>query len=354
MHHDRNRSVSDWSPEIWAWSPAAGRWTPEFGQPKQCVYLEISTDGLKPDAAYDYWRETVFYNFDADRQPVEQDFQGHVKGLISPRGAFYSYASSAVSGRSASAHVGAAESDDIDLGVVFSGRRFHEEQGGATTALGPGGMYLYNPAHAARVAWEPHRGAHVTLKRAAVATALGEHACSSGRVAEALSASGLAPFLLGQFRLLARHIDGLSGVERAAILDNTIDLALAALRTASRDQPIDQGAQRRGLFIAAQRYVEDNLSRPNLDARRIAQAVGCARATLYRAFADQGLTVSQYIRDARLHQLRQYLQASSQNVSIGDLAARCGLYDAANLSRIFRAAFGMSPSEYREMHQNGR
>ena len=58
----------DWTPAVWAWSPAEG-----VGRPRT-VYLkdacvDVSTDGVEPAETYEYWRETVFYYFAADRQP---------------------------------------------------------------------------------------------------------------------------------------------------------------------------------------------------------------------------------------------------------------------------------------------
>ena len=66
-----NKFTWDWTPDEWAWSPDAGRWRPEYGSPSTCVAFEVTTSGLTPIEAYDYWRETVFYGFDADRNKSE-------------------------------------------------------------------------------------------------------------------------------------------------------------------------------------------------------------------------------------------------------------------------------------------
>jgi transcriptional regulator GlxA family with amidase domain len=57
--------------------------------------------------------------------------------------------------------------------------------------------------------------------------------------------------------------------------------------------------------------------------------------------------VKKYIRQTRLARLRQLLEHSPAGLSIGDLAARCGLYDTQNVNRMFRAEFSVTPSEVR-------
>lgn len=324
-----------------------GRWSPEHGQPGRCVFLEVSTNGLRPAEAYDYWRETVYYHFDADRRSGDgpNRFAAHARALIAPRGAFYAYRSEAVSGRRTADQIRADEGDDLDLGLVLGGSRRHELNGDATAMAGPGDFYVYDFTRPSRVAWKAHRGVHLTLRRQAAEAALGGTVPSAGEVARALSISGLAPFLRSQFALLARHMHTLPGSERSVVLDNTIDLALAALRGSAVGATPDREPHRHTLFVAARRYIEDNLAHPDLDAQRIAHALGCSRSTLYRAFADHGMTVASHIRDTRLARFRHLLETAPPHIAIAEIAARVGLYDTPNLSRAFRGEFGVAPSE---------
>jgi AraC-like DNA-binding protein len=101
------------------------------------------------------------------------------------------------------------------------------------------------------------------------------------------------------------------------------------------------------LFLAACRWIEKELKHPGLGAAMVAQALQCSRTRLYRAFARNHQSVGKYIRQARLARLRHLLEQSPPDISIGDLAARCGLYDTPNVNRMFRAEFGIAPSEAR-------
>src|SRR5690606_41963770 len=82
---------------------------------------------------------------------------------------------------------------------------------------------------------------------------------------------------------------------------------------------------RRALCLAAQRYIDPNLSRPALDAATLALAIGCSRATLYRAFADHGLTVVGYIREQRLQKFHRLLKTAAKGGPIAVLAEQCRL-----------------------------
>lgn len=75
-----------WSREVWAWSPEMGRWQPEHGRPKRPVSVAVSTDGVKPGEAFDYWRDIAYYHFDADRRVPggTENFNASAYALITP------------------------------------------------------------------------------------------------------------------------------------------------------------------------------------------------------------------------------------------------------------------------------
>jgi AraC-like DNA-binding protein len=101
------------------------------------------------------------------------------------------------------------------------------------------------------------------------------------------------------------------------------------------------------LFLAACHFIDRELRHPGLDADKVANALQCSRSSLYRAFALNNQAVSKYIRQARLARLRQLLERAPPGLSVGDLAAHCGLYDTPNVNRMFRAEFSIAPSDVR-------
>ena len=69
---------------------------------------------------------------------------------------------------------------------------------------------------------------------------------------------------------------------------------------------------------------------------------------LHQVFQDEGTTVSTWIRTRRLERCRRALEdPMSAGVPVARIAARWGFPDAAHFSRVFKAAYGVSPSAAR-------
>lgn len=97
-------------------------------------------------------------------------------------------------------------------------------------------------------------------------------------------------------------------------------------------------------------YIERHLADTDLTPARIASAVHMSSRNLHRIFEVEGLTVGGWIRRRRLDHCRLDLGDSALGrLPVSHIAARWGLWEAAHFSRLFKAAYGMSPSAYRAM-----
>ena len=233
MAWNRHGGVSwDWTPQTWAWSPANGRWSPSYGAPRGCVRLDVSTEGVDASQAYDYWRETAFYYFAADRQLAEaKGFRARAHVLVAPRGEFRLYRSDAISGSRTQRQVSADGGDNVDLGLVLAGVRVHHD-GRVEMVARAGEFFVYDSAKPSHVRWTAHEGMHLTLRRAELVRELGRDVPPPAEMTEALKSSRLSPFLRGQLELFARQLDQLAASERQILLDHTISLALTLLHQA--------------------------------------------------------------------------------------------------------------------------
>lgn len=101
------------------------------------------------------------------------------------------------------------------------------------------------------------------------------------------------------------------------------------------------------LILSMQQWVENELHRPDLNAKAIGQAFYLSRSSVYELFKPLG-GVRHYIQSVRLEAARARLQSgASTNVSISRLAAQLGFSSVSAFSRAFRDKWGLSPTEAR-------
>ena len=128
--------------------------------------------------------------------------------------------------------------------------------------------------------------------------------------------------------------------------------AVSLLETVYRDR-LDQppgdleraGASR---LVMIQTWLDRRLADPSLSPELIARAHHISVRYLHRLFAADGTSVSRWVKERRLAGCRRELaDPALVRHSVGAIAARWGLHDPAAFSRSFRAAYGVSPREYR-------
>src|ERR1700676_413098 len=134
----------------------------------------------------------------------------------------------------------------------------------------------------------------------------------------------------------------------SGVADTLIDLLLLPLR--------DVGAvfDRSGpaaLHLRAQAFIREHLRDPDLSIDQISSALGCSKRYLHMLFSDRGMTVSDYIWQARLQNCRQELEAQGGK-TITDVAFSWGFSSSSHFSRVFRNNFGIAPSSIHKA-QNG-
>ena len=99
------------------------------------------------------------------------------------------------------------------------------------------------------------------------------------------------------------------------------------------------------LALRARAEIEQRLGSPLLSVGNLARSLDMSRSSLHRLFAQEG-GVRAYIRERRLQAALRALEGEGGE-RIGQIAERLGFSDAAHLSRLFRARFGITPSDAR-------
>ncbi len=102
-------------------------------------------------------------------------------------------------------------------------------------------------------------------------------------------------------------------------------------------------------------FVERNLADPRLTRQAVADAHHISLRLLQQLFAEDDTSPAAWIRHRRLERCRADLaDPRLAGYPIQTVAARWGLTDPADFSRLFRAAYGMTPRDYRHRERPGR
>jgi AraC-like DNA-binding protein len=95
-------------------------------------------------------------------------------------------------------------------------------------------------------------------------------------------------------------------------------------------------------------FVQIHHTDPLLSPAMIAVAHNVSLRRLHAAFEGSGYSVMDEVRRTRLEAIRSDLASQPyRHLTIGQIAATHGLLSLASFSRAFRAAYGLTPSEFR-------
>jgi AraC-like DNA-binding protein len=96
-------------------------------------------------------------------------------------------------------------------------------------------------------------------------------------------------------------------------------------------------------------YVDAGLADPSLSPEKIARAHFISVRHLHKLFEANGLSVCEWIRERRLDRCRRDLgDPALAEETVFTIAVRWGFTSQAHFSRLFRAAYGNTPREFRQ------
>ena len=130
------------------------------------------------------------------------------------------------------------------------------------------------------------------------------------------------------------------------VADTLVDLLLLPVREAGTK--FERGGPL-ALYVRAQAFINEHLRDPDLSIDQISAALGCTKRYLHMLFSERGMTVSDYIWQARLQNCRQELE-NQCGKTITDVAFSWGFSSSSHFSRVFRKYFGIVPSSIHKAH----
>lgn len=164
-------------------------------------------------------------------------------------------------------------------------------------------------------------------------------------------ADGLAALVVPFLTHLARNLDQIPGHSGLRLAHNSLDMITTVLheRLGAAGEGDTESVRKENQLGQVRAYIEDNLADPVLNPQQIAAANFMSVRQLHASFSKEGTTVSAWIRARRLERCHLDLADRLQDMyPVSAIAARSGLVDAAYFSRLFKAAYGESPSDFRQ------
>ncbi|MFI1155045.1 helix-turn-helix domain-containing protein [Streptomyces sp. NPDC020817] len=130
---------------------------------------------------------------------------------------------------------------------------------------------------------------------------------------------------------------------------NVVDLFATLIAERAHPGGTDAGA-RSHLMLRVRDHINRNLGDPDLSPDRIAQTHRISVRYLHRLFEGEGTTVGRFIRQRRLEECGRELARRDRTApTVSAVAQRWGFVNPAHFSRAFRAAYSVSPREWRNL-----
>jgi AraC-like DNA-binding protein len=132
--------------------------------------------------------------------------------------------------------------------------------------------------------------------------------------------------------------------ELAGTILSLLDLSLRGRGQQQRSPPSPAETLRQRVKA----YIRLHLRDPDLAIDRIAAALSCSKRYLHMCFADEGLSITEFIWTERLEQCRRDLEKDTPPArTITEVAFSWGFNSSSHFSRLYKKRFGAPPSRTR-------
>jgi AraC-like DNA-binding protein len=161
------------------------------------------------------------------------------------------------------------------------------------------------------------------------------------------SLTGIGALARQTLAALGQHLTVFDKVSLAPLQSTVVSLG-ATLGAEQLRAAGDPRLDRRTLIANICRTARECLADSELDSAMLARRHSISLRSLQLLFAEHGTSPAKWIRDERLHRIRADLSDPRlAHLTIAMIGKRWGLADASQVSRLFRAKYGVSPSQYR-------
>jgi AraC-like DNA-binding protein len=250
--------------------------------------------------------------------------------------------------RRSAGHIRRSDPELCKVDVIASGHGVIE-QGGREARLRPRDLTLVDLSRPATWAMSSIRCVAVTFPRSLLPL-------SADQVARLVAVpvrgdSGAGALISSLARQLPAHLDewnARSGVRLGTAILDLLSVTLAGML--DRADQVPNETRQRALLQRIYAFIEQRLGDPALSPASVAAAQFISVRYLHKLFETEQSTAAEWIRQRRLERCaRDLADPRRASETVAAIGARWGLPNPAHLSRLFRDAYGVTPSEYRAM-----
>lgn len=314
------------------------------------------TDEVEPHDRFDYWREVRAKGLFGVTAELERerrsDFYGEFSlrqlggaGLVELKASHYAVERS-------NSDIGDAPGDSICVyqqlgsGGWFGGMR------GSDFAIANGSFATSHTDQPYRTAPLGAGGFHLRILKIPVSGLATQDRRVRELAPKTFNDPALAPLLGACFADLGEAaaedhgaVDAISTVQ-ASLVQALAHLALIERGIVRPGSRLGQAALRTARLSQARRLIARHLEDPDLAPTMVADLLGVSVRHLHMLFEAAEKSFSQTVTDERLKRSRRLLREAPDRL-IADIAASCGFESLATYYRVFNAAYGMAPGDFR-------
>jgi AraC-like DNA-binding protein len=244
------------------------------------------------------------------------------------------------------AEVRSFDPGDFLVGTLLSGRT-GIEQAGRSGLLGPRDVSSWDSSRPFRVThFEPFELLLLVMPEQLLG--LRRKAMQARTASRLAHGSGLASLAASFFRDVWNVAEGDPGCRRDDLADGVLSLVRALHGHETAERAPSRLLAGDLLLSQIRSFIERNLEDPSLGPESIARAHFISTRYVHKLFARDGVSVSDWVRHRRLEACRRALMDPTHaSLTVAEVARHWTFTSPAHFSRVFREAYGCTPSDCR-------
>ncbi|MBR0855346.1 helix-turn-helix domain-containing protein [Bradyrhizobium liaoningense] len=314
------------------------------------------TDEVEPHDRFDYWREIRAKGLFGVTAELERDRRADFFGEFSLRqiggAGFVELKASRYTVERSKSDIGYAPGDSICVyqqlgsGGWFGGMR------SADFAIANGSFATSHTDLPYRTAPLGAGGFHLRILKIPMGRIPAQDKRMRELAPKTFNDHALAPLLAACFADLGEAAGDDGPADAASLVQALAHLALIERGIVRPGSRRGQAALRTARLAQARRLIERHLQDPDLAPTMVADLLGVSVRHLHMLFEAAEKSFSQTVTNERLKQSRRMMREAPERL-IADIAASCGFESLATYYRVFNAAYGMAPGDFRALGSEG-